>query len=281
MVGPLDSPRDIPRDGLVTFLPHRLNRHPVVVRGLTADELWVCAGLSAAAGFVAGVPLAWTGELLWTDLEHSRALWLLHHPRYSGACCFGRTRVRKQPDGSHRHQRLPSEEWIALIRDAHAGDITWDEYEENLRILRDNVQAPATGRDRGTPREGPALLQGLALCARCGDRMTVRYHVNGTRRVPDYVCQREGVEHAQPICQQIVGGELDAAIGRLLVEVVTPITLGVALAVQKEPESRSEDSDRLRRQAVERARCESDLARRRYMRCDPDNRLVADSLEAE
>ena len=59
MVGPMDSSRDIPRDGLVTFLPHRLNRHPVVVRGLTADELWVCAGLSAAAGFVAGVPLAW------------------------------------------------------------------------------------------------------------------------------------------------------------------------------------------------------------------------------
>ncbi len=48
-----------PRDGLVTFLPHRLNRHPVVVRGLTADELWVCAGLSAVAGFLAGIPLAW------------------------------------------------------------------------------------------------------------------------------------------------------------------------------------------------------------------------------
>ncbi len=222
-----------------------------------------------------------TGELLWTDLEHSRALWLLHHPRYTGAFCFGRTRVRKQPDGSHRHQRLPSEEWIALIRDAHAGYITWDEYEQNLQILRDNAQAPAAGRDRGPPREGPALLQGLAICAKCGDRMTVRYHVNGARRVPDYVCQRRGVEHAEPICQQIVGGELDAAIGRLLVEVVTPVTLGVALAVQKELESRSEDSDRLRRQAVERARYESDLARRRYMRCDPDNRLVADSLEAE
>ncbi|MCK9988821.1 MAG: hypothetical protein AzoDbin1_05293 [Azoarcus sp.] len=59
MAGYLDSSGESPRDGLVTFLPHRLNRHPVVVRGLTADELWVCAGLSAAAGFVAGVPLAW------------------------------------------------------------------------------------------------------------------------------------------------------------------------------------------------------------------------------
>jgi len=59
MAGALDSQRENPRDGLVTFLPHRLNRHPVVVRGLTADELWVCAGLSAVAGFLAGVPLAW------------------------------------------------------------------------------------------------------------------------------------------------------------------------------------------------------------------------------
>ena len=222
-----------------------------------------------------------TGELLWSELDHSRALWLLHHPRYTGAFCFGRTRVRKRPDGSCQHQQLPAEEWIALIRDAHPGYITWDEYEQNLQILRDNAQGPAAGRDRGPPREGPALLQGLVICAKCGDRMTVRYHLQGARRVPDYVCQRHGVEHAEPLCQQIVGGELDAAIGRLLVEAVTPVTLKVALAVQKELESRSEESDRLRRQAVEQARYESDLARRRYMRCDPDNRLVADSLEAE
>jgi DNA invertase Pin-like site-specific DNA recombinase len=103
------------------------------------------------------------GELSWSELDHSRALWLLHHPRYTGAFCFGRTRVRKQPDGSCKHQRLPAEEWIALIRDAHPGYITWDEYEQNLQILRDNAQGPAAGRDRGPPREGPALLQGLCV----------------------------------------------------------------------------------------------------------------------
>lgn len=64
--GPRQAAPDGPRDGLVTFLPHRLNRHPVVVRGLTADELWVCAGLSAVVGFIAGVPLAW--------LTHSLAM---------------------------------------------------------------------------------------------------------------------------------------------------------------------------------------------------------------
>ena len=51
-------PAETTRDALVTFLPHRLNHQPVVVRGLTADELWICAGLSATAGFVLGVPLA-------------------------------------------------------------------------------------------------------------------------------------------------------------------------------------------------------------------------------
>ena len=222
------------------------------------------------------------GELLWTELDHSRALWVLHHPRYAGAFSFGRSRQRKLPDGRHsRYKRLPTEEWIALIRDAHEGYLTWEEYEQNLQILRANVQAPAAGREHGAAREGPALLQGLAVCAKCGDRMTIRYHTQDARRVPDYVCQRHGIQHAEPICQQITGGALDAAIGQLLVEVVTPITLEVALAVQKELESRSEDANRLRRQEVERARYEAELARRRYMRVDPDNRLVADSLEAE
>ena len=75
-----------------------------------------------------------TGELSWTELNHSRALWLLHHPRYTGAFCFGRTRVRKLPDGSCKHQRLPTEEWIALIRDAHPGYISWDEYLSLIHI---------------------------------------------------------------------------------------------------------------------------------------------------
>lgn len=50
--------QNIRPDGTVVFLPHRLNRHPVVVRGLTADELWVCVGLSAGVGFALGIPLA-------------------------------------------------------------------------------------------------------------------------------------------------------------------------------------------------------------------------------
>jgi DNA invertase Pin-like site-specific DNA recombinase len=221
------------------------------------------------------------GDVLWTELEHSRALWVLHNPRYTGAFCYGRTRQRKHPDGHSVFVRPPREEWIALIRDAHEAYISWEEFEQNLQILRDNAHAVGADREKGAPREGPALLQGLAVCAVCGERMTVRYHALTTKRVPDYMCQRHGIEHGKPVCQQIRGGGLDEAIGQLLVQMVTPLTLEVALAVQKELENRGEETDRLRRQELDYARYQSDLARRRFMQVDPDNRLVADSLEAE
>jgi DNA invertase Pin-like site-specific DNA recombinase len=224
---------------------------------------------------------AHAGEVIWTDLQHSRALCVLHNPRYTGAFCFGRSRQRKLPDGRYTCKRIAQEEWIAFIRDAHEAYITWNEFEQNTQCLRDNAHALGNDRDRGAPREGPALLQGLVICALCGQRMTIRYHQYGTRRVPDYMCQSRKVKHGEALCQQIQGAALDDAIGALLVQAVTPVTLEVALAIQQEIESRSEQSDRLRHQEVERARYQSDLARRRFMQVDPDNRLVADSLEAE
>ena len=66
-----------------------------------------------------------------------------------------------------------------------------------------------------------------------------------------------------------------------MLESMTPLALEVALTVQKELEQRSEQIVNLRKQEVERARYEADLARRRYMLVDPENRLVAGSLEAE
>ena len=111
--------------------------------------------------------------------------------------------------------------------------------------------------------------------------MTVRYHSREGRLWPEYLCQRDGIEHAKPLCQRIPGAGIDQAIGELLVAAVSPVALEVALSVQKELQSRIEEADRLRQKQVERAQYEVELARRRYMRVDPDNRLVADSLEAE
>lgn len=100
-------------------------------------------------------------------------------------------------------------------------------------------------------------------------------------RHTDYVCQRQGIEYAQPICQRIPGAGIDQAIGERLVQMIEPVTLEVALTVQQELQSRLEEADQLRHQQVERARYEADLAQNRYMQVDPNNRLVADSLEAD
>jgi len=219
------------------------------------------------------------GEVVWGELEHHRARWLLHHPRYAGAFCYGRSRQRKH--GDLRYRRLPREEWIALIREAHAAYISWDEYESNLARLRDNAAAHGAERRNGPPREGPALLQGVVVCGVCGRRMTVRYHRYRSRTLPDYVCQREAVERGEPPCQRIPGAQIDRAVGELVVETLTPMTLELTLAVEQQLEAQLEQADELRHKAVERAQYEADLARRRFMRVDPDNRLVADSLEAE
>jgi DNA invertase Pin-like site-specific DNA recombinase len=221
------------------------------------------------------------GDLAWGPLRHWRALRVLYNPRYAGAFAFGRTRTRRTAHGRSRVSTVPREEWHTLLLDAHPGYISWVEHEENLGRLRENAQAHGTDRRHSPPREGPALLQGLLICGRCGERMTVRYRAHHGRLLPIYVCQQDRIQNAKPICQIIVGAGLDDAIGELLLEAVTPLALEVALSVQQELESRSEEVDRLRRQQVERARYEAELAQRRYLRVDPDNRLVADSLEAE
>jgi hypothetical protein len=220
-------------------------------------------------------------ELLWEALPHWRVLHVLHNPRYAGAFVFGRTRTTKRPGGTVKIKKLPRDEWTVLLPDAHPGYISWEQFEANQKRLRDNAQAHGLDRRKSPPREGPALLQGLVVCGVCGRRMTVRYHTRKGWQHPTYVCQRKGIDTATAVCQTIPGSNIDQAIGELLVEIVTPMTLEVALQVQAELESRTHDADALRRQRVERVRHEADLARRRFMEADPGNRLVVDVLEAE
>lgn len=111
--------------------------------------------------------------------------------------------------------------------------------------------------------------------------MTIRYHVRGSRLIPDYMCQSDGIEHAEKVCQQIPGSTLEDAIGALLLASVTPLALEATLAVQDELNARAADVERLRRQQVERTRYEAELAKRRYLCVDPDNRLVASELESD
>ena len=222
------------------------------------------------------------GEVLWRPLQRHAVLAVLRNPRYAGAFFFGRTRSHRVPGGTAHTEQLPLEQWVACFPQAHPGYLSWEEYQDNLRRLAANARAYNQQRRHGPPREGSALVQGLAVCGRCGRRMGVSYHVrSGGRLVPQYVCNGHLTEEGGAICQRIPGGGLDEAIADLLVASVTPLALEVALSVQQELVNRAEEADRLRRQQVQRARYETDLARRRYLQVDPDNRLVADALEAD
>ncbi len=132
--------------------------------------------------------------------------------------------------------------------------------------------------------DGPGLLQGLVICGKCGNRMTIRYHQaqKGRHLIPEYVCQKERVEQAtEQTCQHILGAGLDAAIADLLLAQVTPFTIDTALEVYEELHTQIEAAQHLREQQVERARYAAEQAQRRFLRVDPENRLVASVLEAE
>ncbi len=221
------------------------------------------------------------GTLAWAPLRHHRVLQVLHNPRYAGAFVFGRRTQRKGPGGTIRYHQQARDQWLALIPEAHAGYISWADWESNQARLAECAQARGEDRRASPPREGPALLQGLVICGRCGDRMTVRYHNRGDVTVPDYNCQRNGISTGTPACASIPGQAVDRAIGDLLLQTVTPLALEVALTVQDELEARAAEADQLRRADVERARHAADVARQRYLAVDPGNRLVAATLEAD
>lgn len=169
-----------------------------------------------------------------------------------------------------------------VVQDRYPGYITWAQFEAHQSQLAENTKGFGAQRRFSPVREGPALLQGRVLCGICGAQMSVRYKQERRRSlVPLYVCQEAVVRQGGRICQTVPGKVVDPAIGALLLELMTPVTLEVALAVEQEVATRLAEVERLLRQQVERARYEAELARRRYLQVDPDHRPVADTLEAE
>ena len=221
------------------------------------------------------------GELVWGEVCHSRILQVLHNPRYAGAFCFGRTKMRISAAGKVQYNQKDRKDWIALIPNAHPGYITWEEFEDNQKRLLDNAQTEGLDRRKSPPGEGPALLQGLVVCGVCGRRMSVRYHQRKGQLYPDYTCQRTRIDLSEPGCQCIPGHAIDQAMTQLVLNTMTPISVDLALAVQHEICARQHDAQQLRAKQVERLRYQAELSQQRYMRCDPNNRLVANTLEAD
>jgi DNA invertase Pin-like site-specific DNA recombinase len=216
------------------------------------------------------------GRLTWEDPTLTRVLRIVKNPTYAGVYFYGRTRQRK----GVQSRTLPMEPWKVFIPNAHAQYISWEEFEENQTTLLHNSLHVRKNGQSLPAREGPALLQGLVVCGRCGHKMTIRYHIYGDLLAPDYVCQHTCTEKGGRLCQRIPGRAIDRAVGELVARAVTPHSIEVALEVFEELRQRHEEVESLHRSQIERAKHEANLAERQFLLADPENRLVTDALEA-
>jgi DNA invertase Pin-like site-specific DNA recombinase len=219
-------------------------------------------------------------ELVWRDPTASQVQYILHNPAYAGAYVYGRRTAqpaRRGTAGRPSSVKVPLGEWKVCILSAHPGYISWEEFMSNQKRLWDNANDSKVGR-RGVPRKGSALLQGVASCGRCGRRMSMRY--SGPHNdYPVYCCRADKDQAATPLCQEVRALPVDEVVAEALLEALAPdqIRIAVAAVDQMTQEVRQlEQQWSLRR---ERARYEAERARRQYDAVEPENRLVARSLE--
>lgn len=219
---------------------------------------------------------SWTGELTWMRLRQSQARAILRNPAYAGAYVSGRVKSERciDEDGNIRTHsiELPQDRWEVVIPDHHPGYISWDTFCANQRQLAANQ----TQRGARPPREGNSLLQGIALCGHCGTSMGVAYSSSGAAH---YRCRSRLDETHTPGCRSVSAALVDPLVERRLLQIVTPDQIALALAAAEELNQREARALRAFELRVERARYDASRAERAFHLCEPENRLVARSLE--
>jgi DNA invertase Pin-like site-specific DNA recombinase len=220
-------------------------------------------------------------QVIWVSADSARVLQILQNPGYAGAYVYGRhcqdPLRRRAATPGRATVRVPVERWPVCLQDAHPGYIGWEEFMANQKRLADNVASRSAARP-GAARRGWALLQGIAVCGRCGRRMALRYS-GPSGDYPLYQCVSDQAQEGWPRCQEIRALPLDTAVERLLLDALAPdqIRLAVAAVGELDAEARLlEQQWALKR---ERARYAAERARRQYDAVEPENRLVARSLE--
>jgi DNA invertase Pin-like site-specific DNA recombinase len=220
------------------------------------------------------------GELEWRRPNRVTLLNILHHPIYAGAYRWGHRQVdpRKKIPGRPNTGRTfhTYDDCRVLIRDRFPAYITWDEFEENQRKLRENSNL---GKALASPRHGPSVLAGLVVCGRCGHRMLVAYTNASTQNTLRYSCQRDAIDYGAARCQSLSGSVLESFVVERLLQAMSPASLELSLAATEDIERERKELDDHWRQRLARSRYEVDQARRQYAAVDPEHRLVAHELE--
>ena len=216
------------------------------------------------------------GELAWHRPNRPSLHNLFANPIYAGVYAYGIRQVdprrqRAGRPGTGRGRYAPEEAEV-FLKDRMPAYISWERYQRN------RAQITKNRADHGGPvRAGQALLSGLIVCGRCGLRMNAQYNNNGTAK--RYACNSMASEYGEEICQSLTGVQLDALVSDLVLTALAPAALEASLAVAGNLEAERAELDRHWSQRLERARYASERARRQYDAVDPDNRLVAGTLE--
>jgi excisionase family DNA binding protein len=256
------------------------------VRAAISDLFTAFAQTGSAYGTVAafsgrGFPYrvyggAWAGQLRFRPLGHARVLQIVANPVYAGAYCYGRRRTvhRVEPDGTVRtgSRKAGQAEWLVLIKDHHQGYISWQQYLDNQAKLTANH----TRRGARPPREGPPLCQGIIYCGACGGAMGTAYRFD---RYCFYDCFAARRDHTVHGCRGISARTVDDAVAARFLQAVTTEQITLALAAAEEVEARHTRTHRAAELALQRARYEADRAERSFTQVEPENRLVARTLE--
>ena len=206
---------------------------------------------------------------------------ILTNPVYAGTYVFGRTVSQVRVEAGRKMVkagvRRRQEERSVLIRDHHAGYITWDQYERNQRLIGDNANMKGA-MVPGSVRNGGGLLVGLLRCGHCGRKLTVQH--NGLRGVARYLCNGASVNHgARDKCITFGNMRIDAAVSAEVLRAISPLAIEAAFAAVAERERVSTDRIDQLEAALEQARYEAARAGRQYDKVEPENRIVATELE--
>ena len=218
------------------------------------------------------------GELEWRPPSPNRILSILRHPIYAGAYAYGLHRAGTKNPATGRTEGgkwfVPPEELPVLLHDRLPAYISWDQYLANQERLKQNRSLHDT---RGVPKRGEALLPGLVVCGKCGHRMSTRYK---TDKRPSYYCDEYWRSALDEPCGRITAATLDDLVAREVLRALEPAALELSLrAIENVEQERKRLHDQWR-QTLERAQQEVARAERQYHAVEPENRLVARTLEA-
>jgi DNA invertase Pin-like site-specific DNA recombinase len=220
------------------------------------------------------------GQLVWKHAAESAIYGIIKNPAYAGAFAYGRTRTdpaRRQPGKrSSGIIQCPMEEWQHLQLDVYPAYITWEQYLTNQERLHQAAtrHAQQSTRTPGNPREGAALLQGLAVCGECGHRLR-----SGYKPKPFYGCFDQAKRFDGPKCIWLPAIPVDKVVVQAFFEALRPAQIDALAAVLAEQHAERQRVTQIWEERLKRAQYDAQLAERQYNAVDPDNRLVAAELE--